>query len=52
MTLQANSFGVTPPELPSQDIAELPDLGSAFNDAQVWRHQISRLEHAGLAGAS
>ncbi|MGY1815124.1 class II aldolase/adducin family protein [Blastococcus sp. SYSU D00820] len=50
MTLQASSFGSTPPELPEEDIAAMPDLGSAFNDAQVWKNNLSRLEHAGLAG--
>ncbi|SOC49503.1 3,4-dihydroxyphthalate decarboxylase [Blastococcus aggregatus] len=50
MTLQASSFGTTPPELSAEDIAAMPDLGSAFNDAQVWAYNIRRLEHADLAG--
>jgi ribulose-5-phosphate 4-epimerase/fuculose-1-phosphate aldolase len=36
-------------ELPVEDVAELPDLGSSFNDLQIWRHQIARLRLAGLA---
>lgn len=42
-------LGVTPPDLPSEDLAELPDLGASFNDDLVWRHNVARLEHAGLA---
>jgi 3,4-dihydroxyphthalate decarboxylase len=41
-------LGVEVPELPAEDRAELPDLGSAFNDQSVWRHHVGRLEHAGL----
>ncbi|MCI2418386.1 class II aldolase/adducin family protein [Saccharopolyspora sp. K220] len=36
------------PDLPPEDLAELPDLGSGFNDGQIWRHQLARLRHAGL----
>lgn len=50
MTLQVSSCGSTPPELPAEDIAELPDLGSRFNDTQVWSNNVARLQHAGLAG--
>ncbi|MDP9430357.1 MAG: class II aldolase/adducin family protein [Actinomycetota bacterium] len=50
MTLRTSSSGATPPELPAEDIDAMPDLGSAFNDVQVWRHNVSRLGHAGLAG--
>lgn len=50
MTLQASSFGRTPPQLSAEDVAAMPDLGSAFNDAQVWAYNISRLQVAGLAG--
>jgi len=35
-------------DLTPEDIAELPDLGSAFNDLNVWRHHVARLRHAGL----
>lgn len=36
-------------DLPPEDVAELPDLGSAFNDLLVWRHHLARLRLAGLA---
>ncbi|WP_155352762.1 class II aldolase/adducin family protein [Acrocarpospora macrocephala] len=36
-------------DLPPEDVAELPDLGSAFNDLQIWRHQLARLRLAGLS---
>ncbi|HEY0453241.1 class II aldolase/adducin family protein [Actinophytocola sp.] len=35
-------------DLTPEDIAELPDLGSAFNDVTVWRHHVARLRLAGL----
>ena len=31
-------------DLPDQDLAELPDLGGAFNTATAWRHELARLE--------
>lgn len=34
---------------PVPDVAELPDLGAAFNDSSRWRHYAGRLEIAGLA---
>jgi 3,4-dihydroxyphthalate decarboxylase len=34
--------------IPSDDLAQLPDLGSAFNDQLIWRHHEQRLRHAGL----
>ncbi|RCG30473.1 hypothetical protein DQ384_14225 [Sphaerisporangium album] len=37
-----------PREVSSDDVAELPDLGTAFNDLQIWRHQLARLRLAGL----
>lgn len=49
LTLQASSFGNTPPELHEDDVASIPDLGSRFNDEQVWQYNIARLEHARLA---
>ncbi|MGH3366823.1 MAG: class II aldolase/adducin family protein [Nocardioidaceae bacterium] len=35
-------------DMSSDDLAELPDLGGAFNDLAVWRHQVARLDWAGL----
>ncbi len=37
------------PDLSADERAELPDLGADFNDGLVWRHHVSRLDHAGLA---
>jgi hypothetical protein len=32
-----------------EDVADLPDLGSSFNDLHLWRHHLARLRLAGLA---
>jgi ribulose-5-phosphate 4-epimerase/fuculose-1-phosphate aldolase len=42
-------LGGRPPVLPDADRAELPDLGTSFNDLSRWRHYAGRLEAAGLA---
>jgi 3,4-dihydroxyphthalate decarboxylase len=42
-------LGGRPAELSDEDLAELPDLGSSFNDLSRWRHYAGRLEAAGLA---
>ncbi len=31
-------------DLPAEDLAELPDLGGAFNTATAWRHELARLD--------
>ena len=31
-----------------EDVAELPDLGSAFNDLAVWRYHVAKANRAGL----
>jgi ribulose-5-phosphate 4-epimerase/fuculose-1-phosphate aldolase len=48
VTLDLARLGRTAADLPAQDMAELPDLGGAFNDLAVWRHHVGRLESAGL----
>ncbi len=48
MTLAASQRGTLPPELPPEDIAAMPDLGTMFNDIYVWQYHRSRLELAGL----
>jgi ribulose-5-phosphate 4-epimerase/fuculose-1-phosphate aldolase len=48
MTLDATHRGTPPPEVPAEDIAAMPDLGSTFNDTYVWQYHRSRLELAGL----
>jgi ribulose-5-phosphate 4-epimerase/fuculose-1-phosphate aldolase len=40
-------LGGAPPDLPAEDLAELPDLGGAFNDELLWRHHVARLEDEG-----
>ena len=30
-------------DLPDEDLAELPDLGAAFNEGVAWRHELARL---------
>lgn len=44
MSLTIVSAGGTPHDLPDRDLAELPDLGSAFAETTAWRHELSRLE--------
>ena len=53
VSISLHAAGGQVPELPREDVDELPDLGSGFNDLFVWRHQLARLRHAGLdlAGA-
>ena len=41
-------LGSAPDPVPDADHAELPDLGSSFNDASRWRHYTGRLEISGL----
>ncbi|MGP4019296.1 class II aldolase/adducin family protein [Saccharopolyspora sp. 5N708] len=48
LTLRLGDALPAVPDLPPEDLAELPDLGGGFNDEQVWRHQLARLRHAGL----
>lgn len=37
VTRELALLGATPPEVSPEDMAELPDLGSAFQDEMVWR---------------
>jgi ribulose-5-phosphate 4-epimerase/fuculose-1-phosphate aldolase len=48
LTLDVARCGGEPPQVPEEDFAELPDLGSAFNDGFVWRFHEHRLRHEGL----
>ena len=43
MILTVAQAGGRPAELPAADFAELPDLGSAFNETTAWRHELARL---------
>ena len=40
--------GGEPPDLPDEDIAELPDLGSTLNEENLWRYHLARLNRARL----
>jgi 3,4-dihydroxyphthalate decarboxylase len=48
VTLAAAPGGHPAPDIPAEDIAELPDLGSAFNDQSVWRYYCAKAARAGL----
>ncbi|MEU3271082.1 class II aldolase/adducin family protein [Saccharomonospora sp. NPDC006951] len=43
LSLRVAGTGGTLTDLPEADFAELPDLGSAFNTATAWRHELARL---------
>jgi ribulose-5-phosphate 4-epimerase/fuculose-1-phosphate aldolase len=43
LSLRVVSAGGVLVDLPDADIAELPDLGAAFNTATAWRHELARL---------
>ena len=49
IAVELASIGATPEAVPDADHAELPDLGSSFNDTSRWRHYAGRLQIAGLA---
>ena len=46
--LQVRAAGSTPEAIPDADLAEQPDLGSAFNRETLWRHHVAALEQDGL----
>lgn len=43
LSLNVVAAGGTLTDLPAEDMAELPDLGSGFNHATAWRHELARL---------
>ncbi|GGI95674.1 class II aldolase/adducin family protein [Streptomyces brasiliensis] len=47
ITLAAAATGAPLRPIPAEDLAELPDLGPAFNVASLWRHLAARAEHEG-----
>jgi ribulose-5-phosphate 4-epimerase/fuculose-1-phosphate aldolase len=49
ISVERARLGDNAPDLTPADIAELPDLGTSFNDLTVWRYQVARLRLAGLA---
>lgn len=44
VTLQVAQTGKEAADIPHDDVDELPDLGSTFNDQWVWRHHAKLLE--------
>lgn len=46
VTLEVSRTGWQASKISPEDIEELPDLGSTFNDRWVWRHHIRLLEEA------
>lgn len=44
LSLRVVSAGGVLTDLPDEDLAELPDLGGAFNTATAWRHELARLD--------
>jgi ribulose-5-phosphate 4-epimerase/fuculose-1-phosphate aldolase len=48
MACRVAALGADVRPLAADDLAQLPDLGTGFNDEQLWRHHEERLRHAGL----
>lgn len=48
VTLELARLGARPQDVPDEDVAELPDLGSAFNDLSVWRHLVAKARSRGM----
>jgi ribulose-5-phosphate 4-epimerase/fuculose-1-phosphate aldolase len=49
MHLQVLAAGAEPEPIDEDDLRDLPDLGSAFNDGHVWRFLMTELRNRGLA---
>ena len=43
--LRVMAAGAAAPDIDEDDLRDLPDLGSAFNDDNVWRFHLAALEH-------
>ena len=48
VTLELARLDARPEDLPDGDVAELPDLGSAFNDLSVWRYLVEKARSRGM----
>lgn len=46
-TLAVRAVGAQPTPIAEADFAELPDLGSGFNEQTLWRHHVTALDAAG-----
>ncbi|WP_419552933.1 class II aldolase/adducin family protein [Candidatus Poriferisodalis sp.] len=42
--LRVRNAGAIPNAIPDEDLAELPDLGGAFNRETLWRHHLAALD--------
>lgn len=49
-TVEVAKTGRTAQDIPAEDIAELPDLGSAFNDDANWRYHAAKAHSVGAGG--
>lgn len=49
LTLAVHAVGKNTEPIPDEDFAELPDLGSGFNETTLWRHHVAALTADGLA---
>ncbi|MBD0734216.1 aldolase [Streptomyces sp. CBMA29] len=49
MTLAVAATGAPPRPIPAEELAELPDLGAAFNVSAMWRHLEARALREGPA---
>ncbi|MGH3381584.1 MAG: class II aldolase/adducin family protein [Actinoallomurus sp.] len=48
VTLELARLGAEPETIPAEDVAELPDLGAAFNDLAVWRYHLAKARSHGM----
>ena len=48
VTLELARLDAAPETVPAEDVAELPDLGSAFNDLAVWRYHLAKARSQGM----
>jgi ribulose-5-phosphate 4-epimerase/fuculose-1-phosphate aldolase len=48
VTLELARLGAPAQDVPDDDVAELPDLGSAFNDLSVWRYLVAKARSRGM----
>lgn len=49
LAAEVAALGGDPADVPPDDQAELPDLGSELNDRSMWRHRLARLTADGLS---
>lgn len=46
VTVELARLGAQPPDVDARDLAELPDLGSGFNDRMTWQALVAALDEA------